>query len=153
MQAAVSERYNGNGELKKVTSDDTAHAIGLLSNGATASIFTSLVSVQNELTIEITGSNASIKLDLDDNVFISSLNEPYRKVNVELSKIDKVIIDKISNSRLHVRSIFARSFMHFAHAIIQALSAGKVTVENAATFNDGIHIQEALDMGYRTSKS
>ncbi len=48
--------------------------------------------------------------------------------------------------------VFSTGFWFFAQAIVEALKQGRRTVEGAATFHDGLKVQEALDAVRRSSQ-
>ncbi len=48
---------------------------------------------------------------------------------------------------------WSRGFMNFSREIIASLQKGKITVENAATFEDGLKTQMVLDAARESNKT
>jgi predicted dehydrogenase len=151
MNTSIKNRKDKNGKVKEVTSDDTAHALLQFENGATGTIFTSLVSNENSFLFEVTGSEGSLKFDMRTEVFRAKKNGAFEHVSVPLSSEQQRIQQKIDTAGMKSNSIFARSFIHYAHAIANALSEEATELKGAATFADGLRIQQVLDKGWNNT--
>lgn len=150
LQTHVKQRKDSNGEMREVTSDDESNLIlrfadNDLTEDATANISTSMVeypSYQNRL--ELFGTAGAIRVEYDGELFVGKPGEErWQKVEINL------------NERLETapNTGWNNGFLVFAEEIVKALQAGKIEVENAATFEDGYKIQIALDAARESSAS
>ncbi len=150
LQTHVKQRKDADGNAREVTTDDEANLILRLTDNdltedATASVSSSVVeypAYQNR--VEIFGTKGSFRIEYDGELFIGKPNsDKWGKVELELN--DR--LEDVPNTGWN------NGFLVFAKEIIDALRAGKTTVENGATFEDGYKIQIALDAARESSAS
>jgi len=151
LQTHVKERRNEKtGEMRSVTTDDETNLIlrfadTELTEDATANVSCSMVEYpiyQNR--VEFFGSEGAIRVEYDGEFFIGNAGEEtWRKVNVDLN-------EGVEGAR---STGWNNGFLAFATEIIQSLKAGKTTVENAATFEDGYKIQLLLDAARQSDET
>ncbi len=149
LQTHVKERRDAkSGAVKKVTTDDEASLILRFADGefcedATANIALSMVeypAYQNR--IEFFGTKGAIRVEFDGETFIGKTDgENWRKVEIDLNEA----VEGAKNSGWN------NGFLAFATEIVNAIKAGKTTVENAATFADGLQVQILMDAARKSN--
>jgi len=151
LQTHVKERKDaGSGEIRSVTSDDESNMIlrfasGDLTEDATAIASISMVErPKYENTIEFFGTTGALRVGFKGEIFLAKENEnDWREVEVEFDKPIEVVAD----------TGFSRGFTSFAPKIIEAIQTGKTGIEYAATFADGLKVQEVLDAAHKSNES
>src|SRR5690606_29025288 len=93
----------------------------------------------------ITGELGSIKIDSQDTIYFAEAGQPYKELKPELKPEDKKLMQLHDESEIVDRSVFSRSFIHFADAIVKTLQKGECTIDGAVTFEEGVRIQELMD--------
>jgi predicted dehydrogenase len=150
LQTHVKQRRDTDGNSRKVSTDDEANLILRLTNNdltedATASISSSVVEYpvyQNR--VELFGTKGAFRIEYDGELFIGKPNsDKWEKVELELN-------DRLEDAP---NTGWNNGFLVFAREIIKSLQAGKTTVENGATFEDGYKIQIALDAARESNAS
>ncbi|HXH69653.1 MAG TPA: Gfo/Idh/MocA family oxidoreductase, partial [Pyrinomonadaceae bacterium] len=151
LQTHVKERKDAeSGEMRSVTSDDESNMILRFASGDLTEDATGIVSVsmverpKYENTIEFFGTKGALRVGYKGEIFLAKENEnDWHEVEVEFDKEIKSIAD----------TGFSRGFTSFAPKIIKAIQAGKTEIEHAATFADGLKVQEALDAAHESNES
>ena len=130
------------GQLRDVTTDDEANMLLRFADGETTSDATGLVSVsmveQPEYVnrLEFFGTEGAIRIEHRGEIFIAKNREKeWTEVPVDLAPPIPGVAD----------TGFARGFMAFAPRIVEAIATGASSIENAATFEDGLRVQRVLD--------
>lgn len=147
----VSERpEKAGGPLRRVTTDDEAKLLlrfsdSRLTQGATGSASLSVVeSGKYENSFEVYGSNGALRVEESGALWHSPTNA---------GTWQPVQIDQDSMAPGMREGSWSRGFTAFSAAIVAALREGRKTVEGAATFEDGYHVQLVLDAARASNKS
>ena len=147
----VRERPAGSGtEARRVTTDDEASLLLRFSDNelledATGAIHVSVVEPgEPQHVVEVFGSRGSLRMSRGDKLWRAALGEhEWRPVEVERADLAPGMRD----------DEWARGFTLFSREIVKAMSEGRPVVEDAATFDDGYHIQRVLDAARRSHES
>ena len=146
----IRERKDHEGRLRPVTSDDEANLLlrfsdSQLSDGATGNVSISMVEAGPPLhRFEIFGERGGLKVEGDGELWRSNVGDgAWRKVEVDRGELASGMSD----------NGWARGFTVFSQKIVEALRAGRSTVEGAATFEDGHRTQLVLDAARRSNES
>jgi predicted dehydrogenase len=108
-----------------------------LTEGATGNASMSLVeSGEPEHLLEIFGARGALRVKDNGDLFRSNVGEgEWRRIETDRGELAPGLRE----------SGWARGFTAFSQKIVDALGAGKTTVEGAATFADGYRTQLVLD--------
>ncbi len=146
----VRERRDHDGQLREVTTDDEANLLlrfgdDELTEGATGNASMSLVeSGEPEHLLEIFGARGALRVKDNGDLFMSHVGEgAWRRVETDRGELAPGMRD----------GGWSRGFTAFSQKIVDALRAGKTTVEGAATFADGYRTQLVLDAARRSNDS
>jgi predicted dehydrogenase len=149
LQTHVKQRPYADG-LRDVTTDDEANMLLRFADGELTDDATGLVSVsmveQPEYVnrLEFFGTEGAMRIGHRGEMFIAKNSErEWIHVDVDLADPIPGVAD----------TGFARGFMAFAPKIIAAIAAGSTTIENAATFEDGLRVQRVLDAARESNAS
>ena len=141
LQTHIPERRDADGEKRKVTSDDQADMLlrfadSELTDTATGLVACSMSEPPEYMNrVELFGDKGSMRIDNVGELYVSGSGEAeWKRVEVE-----EPIAGSPSDNG------FARGFKYIAPKIVEAIREGKSTVENAATFADGVKVQRILD--------
>ena len=147
----VAERpAGGGGELRRVTTDDEANLLlrfadGELTEGATGAISVSVVEPgEPRHVVELFGTRGGLRMSRGDKLWLSELGA-HEWQPVETGAADLA-------AGMHDDE-WARGFTLFSRELVRALREGRRFVEDAATFDDGYHIQRVLDAARRSHES
>jgi len=139
-----------NGGMRPVTTDDEAKLIfrfadGEHTQGATGGASISVVeSGKYENRLEIYGTKGALMVEETGELWLSPVGSgTWRPVQVEQ--------DHMAHGMR--ASSWSRGFTAFAVAIVEILRAGRTTVKDAATFEDGYRVQLVLDALRASSES
>jgi predicted dehydrogenase len=144
LQTHVKQRRDAKtNETRVVTSDDEANMIlrfadGDLTEDATANVSVSMVEFPDyQHYVEFSGTKGALRVEYKGEVFAAEAGEEnWRQIeNISLGTAVAGVGD----------TGFSRGFMEFAPEIIRAIREDKIEIENAATFADGLKVQEILD--------
>lgn len=142
LQTHVKERRNASGEMRNVTTDDEANMILRFADSDVAEDATGLVSVSMtegpsyENRIELFGTDGAMRIEHRGELYIAKKGESdWRQIETDLGQSIAGVPD----------TGFSRGFMHFAPAIVEAISNDERSIEYAATFGDGLKVQQVLD--------
>ena len=151
LQTHIKERKDSEtGAPRAVTTDDEANLILRLADGDLTEDATGQVSVsmteypkyQNRM--EFFGTTGAIRVEARGEVFTARSGETdWTQIEVDLGKNVEGVPD----------TGFARGFMNFAPAIIEAIASGKTEIEHAATFEDGVRVQKVLDAAHESNET
>lgn len=149
LQTHIKQRIDGEGKLRKVTSDDEANLIlrladGQITENTTVNISASMVEYpiyQNR--IEIFGSKGSLRIEFDGTLFIGK-PEKEQWQPVEITPNEK--LEGVKNTG------WGDAFLAFARALINSLIEEKTHLEHAATFEDGYRVQMVLDAARKSNQ-
>jgi predicted dehydrogenase len=135
------------GNSLPVTSDDEAKLLFRFAKGATNDDTTGMASlsvVESGLydnRLEMYGTTGALMVEETGELWHSPVGSgAWRPVQVDQ--------DHMAHGMRE--SSWSRGFTAFSGAIVEAMQSGKTTVKNAATFEDGLRVQQVLD-GARTS--
>lgn len=150
LQTHIKERETANGETREVTTDDEANLIlrfadSDLTADATGNVSISMTEYpkyQNRM--EFFGSLGAIRVEARGELFVGKAgSDDWTEIEVDLGKNVEGVGD----------TGFARGFMNFAPAIVEAILGGKTEIEHAATFEDGVKVQKVLDAAHESNDS
>ncbi len=142
---SIKTRKDKDGSLQEVSSDDVSAAVLRFEKGGIGQVGSYFVSAENKVDIEVVGSKGSLKIDMEDQLFWAEGSQPYRKLEVPFTMREQELAGLYDKARIRARSMYASAFMHMADALIKAIEQGLTHIEGAATFEDGVKIQEVLD--------
>lgn len=138
------------GPLRRVTTDDDAKLMFRFSDSAHTKRTTGTASLSvvesgtHENRLEVYGSTGALMAEDSGELWHSPAGSgAWRPVEVERNPIAPGMRE----------GSWSRGFTAFSAAIVAALSAGKTTVDGAATFEDGYRIQRVLDAARSSNKS
>ncbi|MEQ1761953.1 MAG: Gfo/Idh/MocA family oxidoreductase [Pyrinomonadaceae bacterium] len=140
LQTHVKQRPYGD-VLRDVTTDDEANMLLRFADGELTSDTTGLVSVsmveQPEYlnVLEFFGTEGTMRIGHRGELWIAKNGEKAAAIEVDLATPIGGVPD----------TGFARGFMAFAPKIVEAIASGAKTIEQAATFEDGLKVQRVLD--------
>jgi predicted dehydrogenase len=151
LQTHVKERKDAkSGEMHSVTTDDEANLILRFAGGDLVEDATGIVSVsmverpKYENVIEFFGTKGAMRIGYKGEIFLAKEGEnDWREIEVEFDKPLEGIPD----------TGFARGFTSFAPKIIEAIREGKSQIKHAATFEDGLRVQEIIDAAHKSNNS
>lgn len=150
LNTGIKERTDSSGERRPVTTDDEANMLLSFTDtdlvkGATALVSVSMMEGPDyENTVEAHGEKGAIRIGSNGELSIALLGEKeWRKVAIRPAKE----IDGMPNTG------FARGFVELAPLFIDAVRRGDRTLENAATFDDGLAVQKVLDAARESDKT
>ena len=151
LQTHIKQRKDSRtGEMREVTSDDEANLILHFSGGELTADATGQVSVsmteypkyQNRM--EFFGEKGALRVEARGEVFLGLAGESdWAEIEIDLGRNVEGVPD----------TGFARGFMNFAPAIVEAILNGQTEIEQAATFEDGVKVQEVLDAAHESSET
>jgi len=131
-----------NGGMRPVTTDDEAKVLfkfsdGPHTEGATGAASISVVeSGKYENRLEVYGTKGALMVEETGELWLSPTGSgAWRPVQVEQDHMAQGMRE----------GSWSRGFTAFSVAICEALRAGRTTVKDAATFEDGYRVQLALD--------
>jgi predicted dehydrogenase len=149
LQTHIKRRRDSKtGAMRDVTADDEANLIlrfadGDLTEDATGNVSISMTEYpkyQNRM--EFFGSKGAIRVEARGEVFLGLAGESdWTEIEIDLGKNVEGVPD----------TGFARGFMNFAPAIVEAILSGKTEIEHAATFEDGVKVQKVLDAAHESN--
>jgi predicted dehydrogenase len=138
----VRERKDESGQIRVVTTDDEANfllrfADGELTEGATGNAAMSMVEAgKPEHRLEVFGSQGAFMIEEGGELWQSHVGEgEWKRVETDRGELAKGMRD----------GGWSRGFTAYSRRIVEALRAGRTTVEGAATFADGYRTQVVLD--------
>jgi len=146
----IRERKDESGTTSAVTTDDEANLLvrfgpGEFTEGATGNASMSLVEPgRAEHCLELFGSKGALKIEEGGELWQANVGEgDWRLVKTPLGGLAPGMRDVG----------WARGFTAFSKRIVEALRAGRTTVEGAATFADGYRTQLVLDAARQSHES
>ncbi|HEX8474214.1 MAG TPA: Gfo/Idh/MocA family oxidoreductase [Pyrinomonadaceae bacterium] len=138
------------GEMRAVTTDDEANfllrfADSELTEDVTAAVSLSVVEPGRSVhRVEIFGSHGALRVEESGELFHAKVGAgEWSPVEAERGDLAQGLRD----------SSWSRGFTIFARRIVAALREGRTRVEDAATFDDGHHIQLVLDAARRSNET
>ena len=151
LQTHVKQRKDAKtGEMREVTTDDESNLIlrfadGDLTRDATGIVSVSMVEYPKyENYIEFFGTKGAIKIGYKGEIFLAKAGgDDWREIDVNFDMPVKDVAD----------TGFSRGFTGFAPKIIEAIRNGQTEIEHAATFSDGLRVQEVLDAAHESNKN
>lgn len=146
----IREGKDETGQLRAVTTDDEANLLlrfadGELTDGTTGNASMSLVEPgKPEHRLEIFGALGALMIEEGGELWQSKVGDgEWKRVETERGELAQGMRG----------GGWARGFTAFSGEIIEALQAGRMTVEGAATFEDGYRTQLVLDAARRSHES
>lgn len=143
----MKERRDAAGNMREVTTDDEANMLLRFASGGLTDDATGLVSVSMTEgpdylhRMDFYGEDGAIRVEHDGAVFISRRGEDkWSDLKADLGPRDPAIRD----------TGFAHAFRFFAPRIVEAVVSGS-SLEEAASFRDGLRVQKVLDAARRSS--
>jgi predicted dehydrogenase len=141
LQTHIPERRDNEGKTHKVTSDDQADMLlrfadSSLSRNATGLVACSMSEPPEYMNrFELFGDKGSMRIDNLGELYVATSGESeWKRIEVN----EPIAGSPNDNG-------FARGFKYIAPKIVEAIREGKNTVDNAATFDDGVRVQRVLD--------
>lgn len=141
LQTHVKQRpYDGG--FREVTTDDEANMLlrfspSLVTDDATGLASISMIEQPGYMNrIEFFGTTGAMRVDHRGELYIAKNGES------EWTRIDSDLGTTLPGMP---DTGFARGFLFFAPEIVKAVAEGRTTIENAATFEDGLAVQRVLD--------
>jgi len=165
LSTSISQRpdRSAEGSTLPVTSDDSfamsmTFGPSSVALGASSLMHVSTVGSYTWFSLEVVGSLKTIRLDGAGRLWEivnsevkggrSLVDAPrWKQVEPILPWDELVLQEKIKQSSLAVHGIFAVGFAFLAHRIVKALKNGERTIEDAASFRDGLAIQKIMHAG------
>jgi predicted dehydrogenase len=145
----VRERRDAEERMQPVTTDDETNLLlrftdGQLIEGATGNVSMSMVAAgKAEHRLEIFGDAGALMIEDGGELWKSNVGDgKWTRVDVEAGELAPGIRD----------SGWGRGFSIFAKQIVEAVHAGRTTVDGAATFEDGYRTQLVLDAARRSNE-
>jgi predicted dehydrogenase len=130
------------GEMRRVTSDDEANLLlhfadSEATEGATGAVSMSVVEAgRAEHRVEVFGERGALRVEDSGELWHAPAGAgEWRRIETESAPLAEGMRD----------SGWARGFTALARELVEALREGRTSVEEAATFEDGYHIQLVLD--------
>jgi predicted dehydrogenase len=142
---SIKERKDKAGHIHTVSSDDVSAAVVRFEEGGVGQVGSYFVSAENKVDIEVVGQKGSLKIDMNDNLYWAEGNQSYIKLEIPLTDREQELAGLYKKARITARSMYAFGFMHMADALAHAIANGDTHIEGAATFDDGVKIQQVLD--------
>lgn len=149
LQTHVKERPFENG-MRKVETDDQVNMLlrfndGEITDNTTGHVSVSMIEGPEYVNcIEFVGNEGWMRVGHRGDVYIAKRGEAeWTAIEVEYPPS----IDGIFESG------FPSGFMAFAPKITEAIISGDNAIENAATFADGVRVQQVLDAARRSSET
>jgi predicted dehydrogenase len=150
LQTHIKQRKDAaTSKMREVTTDDEANLIfrfsdGYLTRDATGTASISMIEYpkyQNRM--EFFGSEGALRVEARGEVFLAKSGESdWTEIEVDLGRNVEGLPD----------TGFARGFLNFAPAVVEAILSGKTAVEHAATFEDGVKVQKVLDAAHESDE-
>jgi predicted dehydrogenase len=141
LQTHIPERRDSEGKTRRVTSDDQADMLlqfadSSLTRNATGLVACSMSEPPEYMNrVELFGDKGTMRIDNVGELYLAGSGESeWKRVEV-----DEPIAGSPNDNG------FARGFKYIAPKIVEAILAGKKSVEGAATFEDGVRVQRVLD--------
>lgn len=149
LQSHIKQRpYDGGS--RQVTSDDEAHMLlrfrdGELTEDATGLVSVSMVEQPEYVNrLEFFGTAGAIRIDPHGEVLVA------KKGDTEWTAIEVDLVEPISGMP---DTGFSRGFVSFAPRIVEAIRSGSLSIDHAATFEDGVMVQRVLDAARESNAS
>lgn len=150
LQSQIKQRRDSAGALRKVTSDDESMMILRFADSDLVEDATGLVSISmTEIPtykhrVEFYGSEGAIAIEARGEVyFAKNADDGWKEIGVDFGEPIPGVPD----------TGFSSGFTVFAPKIVEALREGKTTIENAATFADGLKVQRVIDAAHESNRS
>jgi predicted dehydrogenase len=146
----IRERIDETGKAREVTTDDEGNLLlrfadAELTEGTTGSVSLSMVEAgKPEHRLELFGSRGALMIEENGELWHSRVSDG------EWKRVEAGAGDLAAGMR---DSGWARGFTAYSRQIVDALRAGRTTVEGAATFEDGYRTQLVLDAARRSHES
>ena len=135
-------RRDASNETRAVTSDDESNMLLRFADSELTGDATGLVSISMTEgpkymnRVEFYGTGGTMRVDHLGEIFVARSGEDdWTEIEVDLGKQLPGVAD----------TGFARGFMAIAPVLVDAIRNGSHTIEHAATFEDGVRVQKALD--------
>ena len=140
----VKERTDHSGTRRPVTSDDYATAWLEMASGAPAAVICSAVESERRHDVLLTGSRGFARLAEQQPLLVKEGKGDWREAANDH--------DLPPSAELNIPDTdWARCFIRYSRAIVDAIRAGKDEVESAATFQDGHRNQQVLDAARKSA--
>ena len=146
----VKQRRDASGGMRDVTSDDESNLLlrfadGELINDATGIVSLSMTEGPRYMNrMEFYGDRGTVRIDHLGELYIARSGEDdWTEIDVDLGAGVEGVPD----------SGFSRAFKTFAPILVEALRRGSMSIENAATFADGVSVQRVLDAARESAAS
>ncbi len=150
LQSHVKHRKDASGETRNVTTDDEAHLILRFAENELTTDATGIVSIsmveqpKYQNRIEFFGTKGALRVEYLGEIFLGKTGDAdWTQIETENGKAPVGVFD----------SGFPSGFMSFAPKIVEAIRAGRTEIEHAATFADGLKVQEVIDAAHKSNES
>jgi predicted dehydrogenase len=146
----IKWRRDASGDVREVTSDDESHMLLRFADGALTDDATGLVSVsmvegpKYENALYLYGTGGAMRIEATGHLFKAKRGEgDWTPVDVEMAPLIPGVLD----------TGFAAAFMAFAPILVNAIRESSASVDNAATFHDGLRVQHVLDAARESDRT
>ena len=146
----IKERQDAEGRTRPVTADDESNMLLRFQDGGVTADATGLVSVsmcenpEYENSLEFFGDKGAIRIDQLGAIDIAAAGSTgWKRLDVALGKPISGVPD----------TGFSRAFMEFAPKLMSTLASGRTSMPNAATFDDGVSVQQVLDAARESDRT
>jgi predicted dehydrogenase len=146
LETFVKEREDADGNAHRVTADEYAGLRLHLANGALGELTTAFVVPSDEsFYLQLTGSEGALRLVDGERLYAGKHGAALEEVVVEPGR------PTAASYGMEDHGIFARCLPLYLRDLVQAVSAGRTTLDQAATFTDGLAVQRILDAARSSS--
>lgn len=149
LKTNVRERLDETGRPRRVTSDDEANLIFRLADSnltrdATGTIALSVVEAgKYDLNCRVFGDRGSLVIGESGELWLAGMDDR------DLSPVATELGDAPPDTSV---GGWSRGFMAFAREIVAALREGRTEIPHAASFADGLRVQQVLDAVRRSDE-
>ena len=150
LQTHIKNRQASGGQMLPVTSDDESLLILRFADSDQTADATGLISVSMseyptyKNRVEFYGTDGAVALDHRGELsFAKASDADWEEIDVGFGEPIPGVND----------TGFSRGFMEFAPRIVEGLHNGEAEIEHAATFEDGLSIQQVLDAARESNQT
>ncbi len=149
LQSQIKNRPLADGSIREVTSDDEAMMILRFADARMTDDATGIVSIsmteypKYRHRVEFYGTDGALAVEARGELFVAEAkpDTEWKEVGVDFGEGIAAVPD----------TGFSSGFTEFAPKIIESLLRGETSVENAATFEDGLAVQVVLDAARKSN--
>ena len=148
LRAFVSERPDASGAPQAVTADDFASFTVRFASGAIGEFVTAFaIPDDHAVRVQLTGREGTLRLTDGDSLTASRRGEAFEDIHVE------PLLTSVEYGMEHDFGIFSRCQPLYMRDVVETVRRGETVLPDAATFEDGLHIQRVLDAARASASS